>query len=137
MLAAQCWVPRGPPVAGNGPWVACRDARRLPRCRCVCSGRGAAPPGVGRVAVGIGRIGPYHALGVKNEALMEKRAGQAIHEMEQFNWQNLGSLAWALAELGVKDEALMEKLASEARRKMEQFKTQELDNLAWVFATMV
>ena len=68
---------------------------------------------------------------------MEKRAGQAIRKMLQFNWQNLSSLAWALAEFGVKDEALMEKPASEARRKMEQFETQELDNLAWAFATMV
>ena len=78
----------------------------------------------------------FATLGVKDEVLMEKLAGEAICKIEQFKPQGLSNLAWAFATLGVKKEALMQKLAGEAILKMEQFNPQGLSNLAWAFATL-
>ncbi len=80
----------------------------------------------------------FATLGIKNNALIDRFAQEAIEKIREFSPQNLDRMARAFAILGIKNAAsvnLMNAIAKQAERRIGEFNFQGLTSMAWAFAT--
>lgn len=82
-----------------------------------------------------GQVAPGAARHAAPE-LFEGVAAEAVRRLGEFNGQDVGNLAWALAAANHEEPDLFDAIAAEvASRPLDEFKAQELSITAWAFAT--